>query len=205
MTDPLWNDPRTELTNYVVNHILHLHQIMEKIPDAFIDAIAVTKSHIEAANTPARITIPNTRATDTAPTAKRGGPPGSKDSRPRQKKAISTQLSLRFPDPTLVDNEEISIHYMHNGHLRSWNTIEPDEHFAFLISQDISINLPDPRTIKEAQQCTDWPKWDSAINSKLDSLTSIQTDPCRTCQPTSNRIQDYPNMQTQHSRQCGPI
>lgn len=89
---------------------------MEKIPDAFTDAAAVTKSPIEAANVPARITISDTRATDLTPEAKQGRPPRSKDSQPRQKKPISTQLSLQTPNSIPIDNEEISIiHYMHTS------------------------------------------------------------------------------------------
>ena len=63
---------------------------------------------------------------------------------------------------------------MHTGQLWPRQTVEPNEHFAFLIYQDISTDLPDPRTVKEAKQHPDWPQWDTAINSELDSLISRQ-------------------------------
>lgn len=55
---------------------------MELLPDAFNDAAIVTQSHIEAANVPACLTLAEKKATDVAPKAKRGSPPGAKDVRP---------------------------------------------------------------------------------------------------------------------------
>lgn len=83
--NPFWHDPRSSLANEEGKRILHLHQIMEKLPDAFNDAAQMTKSHIEAANTPARISMDELPATAVAPKAKRGRPPGSKDKTSKSK------------------------------------------------------------------------------------------------------------------------
>ncbi|KAM2957770.1 hypothetical protein FF2_024705 [Malus domestica] len=61
------------------------------MPDAFNDASKVTKSHIPAANALARIDVPirqnKVTANDSSSARlKRGRPPGSKDSAPRNKK-----------------------------------------------------------------------------------------------------------------------
>ncbi|KAM1281778.1 hypothetical protein ACFX2H_022210 [Malus domestica] len=61
------------------------------MPDAFNDAMKVTKSHILAANAPARTDVPvgqNKVATNDSSGArlKRGKPPGSKDSSSRKRK-----------------------------------------------------------------------------------------------------------------------
>ncbi|KAM3003418.1 hypothetical protein FF2_033774 [Malus domestica] len=80
------------------------------MPDAFIDLARVTRSHILAANMPAKMDVPKVRRTSlleawdanlgdprtlaasqsSAPTQKRGRPLGSKDSHP-QKRKLTTQ------------------------------------------------------------------------------------------------------------------
>jgi hypothetical protein len=47
-------DPRTRQADEEVRRILHLNEMLEKIPDAFNDAANVTRSRVEAANAPAR-------------------------------------------------------------------------------------------------------------------------------------------------------
>lgn len=166
-SDLLRQDPRTQQANDKVQRILQLHQIIKKLPDAFTDAAGVTRSHIEAANTPARIQIIDRPATDLPPKAKRGRPPSSKDSRPRQKRQANINVTLQ-PN----DNEEISVHYMHTGLVWPRHDTTIDEHFALMVSQTILSDPPDPKSVKEAQQRPDWPQWDTAINSELDSLIS---------------------------------
>ena len=53
-----------------------------------------------------------------------------------------------------------------------WNRIEvtPDEPFAYLVSQELSTLSPDPQTLEEARQSSDWLEWEKAINSELDSF-----------------------------------
>ncbi|KAM2052997.1 hypothetical protein ACFX1T_002692 [Malus domestica] len=74
-----------------VKRIVHLQSIANQMPNAFNDAMKVTKSHIPAANAPARIDVPvgqNKMAANDSSGArlKRGRPPGSKDSAPRKRK-----------------------------------------------------------------------------------------------------------------------
>ena len=51
-------DPRTKQSELEVQKIIHLQGLVNQLPDAFIDSTKVTKSHIMAANIPARIEIP---------------------------------------------------------------------------------------------------------------------------------------------------
>ena len=51
-------DPRTTQCESEVRRIVNLQMIANQLPDAFTDAAKVTKSHIPAANTPARIIVP---------------------------------------------------------------------------------------------------------------------------------------------------
>ncbi|CAL8994471.1 unnamed protein product, partial [Prunus brigantina] len=80
-------DPRTTQCENEVRRIVHLQRIANQMPDAFNDATKVTKSHIPAANAPARIDVHNGQ--NNAPAngssvarLKRGRPLGSKDSVP---------------------------------------------------------------------------------------------------------------------------
>ena len=41
-----------------VQRIIHLHNLANQLPDAFVDAKKVTKSHIPTANAPVRINVP---------------------------------------------------------------------------------------------------------------------------------------------------
>ena len=50
--------PRTNQCELEVQMIIHLKNLANQLPDAFIDTKKVTKSHIPAANTPARIDVP---------------------------------------------------------------------------------------------------------------------------------------------------
>ncbi|KAL6319511.1 hypothetical protein AAG906_014187 [Vitis piasezkii] len=50
-------DPRTNQCELEVQRIIHLQNLANQLPDAFIDTKKVTKSHIPAANTPARIDV----------------------------------------------------------------------------------------------------------------------------------------------------
>ena len=51
-------DPRTNQCELEVQRIIHLKNLPNQLPDAFIDTKKVTKSHIPAANTPTLIDIP---------------------------------------------------------------------------------------------------------------------------------------------------
>ncbi|KAK6146339.1 hypothetical protein DH2020_020208 [Rehmannia glutinosa] len=81
-------DPRISECESEVNRIIHLQNIANRIPDAFNDVSKVTKSHIPAANAPARIIVPdeNKKINDDNPRQKRGRPIDSKDTIPRKRK-----------------------------------------------------------------------------------------------------------------------
>ncbi|GKE81204.1 hypothetical protein Tco_1551204, partial [Tanacetum coccineum] len=83
----LYLDPRTKQSETEVQKIMHL----QDISDAFTDTKRVTKSHIPAANAPARVEIPNKQAgnniaQESQKRLKRGRPIGSKDKTPSKRK-----------------------------------------------------------------------------------------------------------------------
>ena len=51
-------DPRTNQCELEVQMVIHLHNLTNQLPDAFIDTKKVTKSDIPVVNTPARINVP---------------------------------------------------------------------------------------------------------------------------------------------------
>ncbi|CAM6082565.1 unnamed protein product [Calypogeia fissa] len=153
--------------------------MMDELPDAFNDAAKVTRSHIPAMNTPARLQMIDKVASVQPPRAKRGRPMGAKDSQPRQRRATHEQVSEMTIQPEVSSllipiqppaNEEISISYISTGTIWNRHEIMLDEQFAYFISQDINDMPPDPKSIKEAQESPDWLEWEKAINSELDSL-----------------------------------
>ncbi|XP_026436142.1 uncharacterized protein LOC113334004 [Papaver somniferum] len=123
-------DPRTKKCELEVQRIIHLQNIANQMPDAFTDTGKVTKSHIPAANTPARVSIPD-RHHDNQSTIrlKRGRPLGAKDLVPRKKRSVVGIPEKAILSETLIDqssndtqvapeeahvpqNNEISINYM---------------------------------------------------------------------------------------------
>ena len=76
-------DPRTNQCELEVQRIIHLHNLANQLPYAFVDAKKVTKSHIPAANAPTRINVPKGQlANEYKILLKRGRPIGSKDITP---------------------------------------------------------------------------------------------------------------------------
>ena len=51
-------DPHTNQYELGVQRIIHLQNLANQLPDAFIDTKKVTKSHILTTNTPTRIDVP---------------------------------------------------------------------------------------------------------------------------------------------------
>lgn len=109
------HDPPTALKEIEVRRILDLQKVANNMPDSFTDLVKVTRSHIAAANVPARIDIPEGQPTlrpvipaneSCTPALKRGRPVGSKDSHPR--KRVSAQKvnpsnnneAVILPDPS---------------------------------------------------------------------------------------------------------
>ena len=54
-------DPRSNQYELEVQRIIHFQNLANQLPDAFIDTKKVTKSHILATNTLARIDVPEGR------------------------------------------------------------------------------------------------------------------------------------------------
>ena len=99
--DPQWKvthlshlDPRTSQSENEVRRIVHLQQIVEQLPDVFINAAKVTKSYIPAANISGRVIVHKEQlmksATEELSVARQklGRPIGSKDSVSRKRKMI---------------------------------------------------------------------------------------------------------------------
>jgi hypothetical protein len=63
---------------------------------------------------------------------------------------------------------------MHTRKIWPQDSTKIDDKFAFLISQEIPNDTPDPTIVLGAQNRPDWPKWEEAINSKLDSFIKEQ-------------------------------
>lgn len=74
MPGPIINDPRTKQADKEVRRLLHLIEMMDKLPDAFNDVANVTRSYVEAANVPARIQQTKGIASEAQPREKRGRP-----------------------------------------------------------------------------------------------------------------------------------
>ncbi|KAM2842345.1 hypothetical protein PS2_030496 [Malus domestica] len=107
-------DPRSTQCENEVKMIVHLKSIVNQIPDAFNDAMKVTKSHIPTTNAHARIDVlvrQNKVAVNDSSGArlKRGRPPGSKDSAPRKRK-ISAQLNLNEIIQEEIMNDKSTVH-----------------------------------------------------------------------------------------------
>ena len=193
----IWNDPRTRQCEEEVRRILQLAKTVEQMPDAFTDIAQVTRSHIPAANAPARLQESTHLATDQPPRVKRGRPLGSKDTQPRQRRNATTTSPIipeMIPTPSpaeIPENDEISIHYMNTGTIWNRNNIQMNDNFAFHISQNITNVQPDPKTITEAQESPDWSEWEKAINSELDSLIKRQVFGPIVPAPPDTHLTDY--------------
>ena len=80
-------DPRTNQCELEVQRIIHLQNLANQLPDAFIDTKKVTKSHIPAANTPTWIDVLVGQLTNESKILlKCGRPVGSKDVTPRKRR-----------------------------------------------------------------------------------------------------------------------
>lgn len=82
-------DPRTSQCENEVRRIVHLQEIVNRLPDTFNDATKVTKSHVPTINAPTRINVPvrqRLSAKESTIRQKRGRPIGSKDSAPRKRR-----------------------------------------------------------------------------------------------------------------------
>ena len=80
-------DPYTNQCELEVQRIIHLQNLVNQFPDAFIDTKKVTKSHIPIVNTPTQIDVPIEQLTSESKIhLKRGIPVGSKNVTPRKRR-----------------------------------------------------------------------------------------------------------------------
>ncbi|KAL0347696.1 UNVERIFIED_CONTAM: Retrovirus-related Pol polyprotein from transposon RE1 [Sesamum calycinum] len=136
-------DPRTNDSELEVQRIIHLQNVANRLPDAFIDTKKVTKSHIPVENVPARLEVPEAtltqlKASESQIRRKHGRPLGSKDANLRKRKEHIVSINhdanvttsnvsedkipevILSEDPKrneqdLDDSYEMSINYAHNS------------------------------------------------------------------------------------------
>jgi len=96
----IWNasslshfDPRTNQCELEVHKIVILQNIANQLPDAFTDLRKITKSHIPAVNTPAKVDVPEGLlvVNEFKTRVKCGRLIGSKDKNPRKRKEACDQ------------------------------------------------------------------------------------------------------------------
>ena len=164
--------------------IIHLQNLSNQLPDAFVDTKKVTKSHVPAANVPARVDITEGQKTYESKTrSKRGRPIGSKDITPRKRRTNGKQndheeskIENKIPEEIqneqiapeeiqVPENNEISISYVHRGEKWDRNNFDVNNIFAFQVALDIIQNNDDPKpqNTNECRQRNDWPKWKEAM------------------------------------------
>ena len=94
--------------------IIHLQNLANQLPDAFVDTKKVTKSHIPAANVLARVDITEGQKTFEYKTrSKRGRPIGSKDITLRKRRTNGKQndheeSNIENQIPEEIQNEQIA-------------------------------------------------------------------------------------------------
>ena len=171
--------------------IIHLQNLANQLPDAFVDTKKVTKSHIPAANVQAWVDITEGQKTFESKTrSKRGRPIGSKDITPRKRRTngkqndheesnIENQIPEEIQNEQIAplevhvpENNEISISYVHRGEKWDRNNFDVNNIFAFQVALDIIQNDddPEPQNTNECRQRNDWPKWREAMQAELHSL-----------------------------------
>jgi hypothetical protein len=73
----------------------------------------------------------------------------------------------------VLENNEISIHYVSTEEILDRNRTVVDNIFSFKVTLDITRSNDDdiePQTVKECQRRNYWPMWKEAIQAKLNSL-----------------------------------
>ena len=164
------------------------------MPDGFTDLKRITKSHIPAENVPIRIDVPKGPSTsvianESKARLKHGRPLGSKDRNPRKRKTngqddttkdphmeaqdlINVDIPEGINEPETQENEELSINSSDVETNLNRSEIVVDYVFAYNVATKIMQDSEDlePRSVTECQQRNDWPKWQEAIQSELNSL-----------------------------------
>ena len=184
-------DQRTNQCELEVQMIIHLQNLANQLPDAFVDTKKVTKSHIPAANVPAQVDITRgQKAFESKTRSKHGRPIGSKDITPRKRRTngkqndheesnIENQIPEEIQNEQIApeevqvpENNEISLSYVHRGEKWDRNNFDVNNIFAFQVALDIIQNDddPEPQNTNECRQRNDWPKWREAMQAELHSL-----------------------------------
>ena len=89
-------DPHTNQCELEAQRIIHLQNLANQLPDAFIDTKKVTKSHISTTNTQVRIDVLKGQLENEYQIRlKHGRPIGSKDITPRKR---GTQMRIDTPE-----------------------------------------------------------------------------------------------------------
>ena len=94
--------------------IIHLQNLANQLPDAFVDTKKVTKSYIPAANVSARVDFTERqKAYESKTRSKRGRPIGSKDITPRKRRTNGKQndheeSNIENQIPEKIQNEQIA-------------------------------------------------------------------------------------------------
>ncbi|GKA32060.1 disease resistance CC-NBS-LRR class family protein [Tanacetum coccineum] len=166
--DVSWNEPSLlyldphKQSKTEVQKIMHLQEIANQLPDAFTDTKRVTKSHIPAANAPARVEIPNKQA--------------EKELELLHDENVldETQDIKTSPEEEMNDmNKEMSINYSQTNILWDRNEIgDIDEIFSYSVASDImgGDDDPEPKSVIDCQNRPDWDKWKDAMQAELNSL-----------------------------------
>nr|GEY15353.1 hypothetical protein [Tanacetum cinerariifolium] len=147
----------------------------------------VTKSHIPAANAPARVEIQNKQAgnniaQESQKRLKRGRPISSKDKNPRKRKGTEknsnheenvldeTQDIKTSPEEEMNDmNKEMSINYSQTNILWDRNEIgDIDEIFSYYVASDImgGDDDPKPKSVIDCHSRPNWDKWNDAMQAE---------------------------------------
>ncbi|KAL8157913.1 hypothetical protein AgCh_002571 [Apium graveolens] len=136
--DLTWNtsglnalDPRTNQCESEVQRIIHMQNIVNKMPDIFSDSRHIVKLHIPAINAPASVEIPIHKSVPeelinkSKPRQKRGRPIGAKDVVPRKWKTIGHASEVaNVPDNT--------------PEVETYSHVMDGVTFHFLIGKDIT-------------------------------------------------------------------
>ncbi|RVX05857.1 hypothetical protein CK203_023751 [Vitis vinifera] len=205
-------DPRTNQCELEVQRIIHLQNLANQLPNAFIDTKKVTKSHIPAANTPARIDVPVGQLTNESKIRlKRGRPVGSNDVTPRkrrtQEKLGTLEEAIKMTDQFKInksiapeeaqikqkaleeahvpENCEISVTYVHTGEKWDRNNIVINNIFAFQVAFDIIRNDedPEPRNVEECRYRNDWTKMERSYTGRVKLINKMRS--FWTCSPNT--------------------
>jgi hypothetical protein len=112
-------DPHTNQCELEVQRIIHLQSIANQLLDAFTDNKKIIKSHIPAANTPAKIEVPvgqsiNIAANESKARLKRGRPIGANDKILRKRKAQGNEIgapeeALPTKQATKIDTSKLFV------------------------------------------------------------------------------------------------